>query len=100
MQTQRFAYLKTMFGDRPIPVASRLHYAISAVEDGIVQELEEAIRMTVPNARVRTYMFDGLVIQVHEADVPSITNVLETVGVANRVRFTMKAFPVVDAIDE
>ena len=77
--------------------ATRLHYAISAVEDSIVSILEESFKRAVPDATITTYMFDGMVLHMREQDLPAIESVLQRVWEANRVGFTMKKFPVVDA---
>ena len=64
LESPQFDYLKNMFKDRPIPTASRLHYAIASVEDAIVSAAEDALALAVPSAKIMTYMFDGAVVKV------------------------------------
>ena len=53
-----YEYLKGLFEDRRIPFATRLHYALSSIEDSIITRIEEAMATRLPSARINTYMFD------------------------------------------
>ena len=66
----RFNYLKGLFSQRRNPVASRLHYAIASIEDSIVQRVQAAIADAQITCKIVTYMFDGVVLMLHPADVP------------------------------
>ena len=53
-----YEYLKGLFEDRRNPFATRLHYALSSIEDSIITRIEEAMATRLPSARINTYMFD------------------------------------------
>ena len=51
-----------MFNESPNPTATRLHYALSNIEDSIVDEVESGLR-TIDGAAVNTNMCDGAIVE-------------------------------------
>lgn len=83
-------HLKGMFGARPNPLSSRLHYAISKDEDALLADVEKAIG-SVHGARVVSYAFDGCVVHLRGAsDFFLLEECLTDVGKVWKVTFTCK----------
>ena len=87
----KFGYLQGRFAERRHPVASRLHYALSSIEDNIIAGLEDVLRSEMGGrARVLVFMFDGAVITVSgEGGRAALRQILDTVGQTWDVHFKM-----------
>jgi len=94
LEQPKFSHLSALFSDRRFPLACRLHYAMSQIEDTMMQDLEQAIRREFADgARVMTYMFDGMVVRFNTlGNGARLQRVLDEVGTTGRVRFTMEMF--------
>ena len=89
----KFAYLLGKFGDSRSPLASRLHYALSSVEDAITMELAESLEKEFKeHARVIVLMFDGLIAQMRGVDPDAVRRVLVDVGGRWKVTFSIDKF--------
>ena len=89
----RFEYLKRLFSDRRNPTASRMHYALSAKEDHILNDLELQLHSTVPGARIVVYMYDGAVIQMAGDKMSALRECLAAVSHRFNIKYKVAAFP-------
>ena len=87
-----FTHLSGMFGARRHPDATRLHYAVSSMQDLVIQSLEKALGDEFEDeAKIIVYMFDGLVVQTQGVgNERRVRRVLDAVGMAASVKFTME----------
>ena len=89
---QQFSYLEGAFADRPHPLASRLHYALAALEDNVLTDFEAAVLRDGGRAKIVTYMFDGAVLSAHSDDAPRVSAALAIVETARGVKFSLEQF--------
>ena len=88
----QFSDLQNMFNETPNPTATRLHYALSNIEDSIVDEVESGLRTIIAGTAVNTYMFDGAIIEAPPTAVSDIDSVLSACSARRRVHFTVQRF--------
>eukprot|EP00974_Lingulodinium_polyedra_P022615 2183331-Lingulodinium_polyedra.AAC.1 len=61
LEQPKFHCRNGLFADRWFPLTSRLHYAVSSIEDVLMQTVKHSIALEFgDSARVIVYMFDGL----------------------------------------
>ena len=76
---EKFSYLEGRFENRRCPAASKLHYALSSVEDSILADLEKEVT-SVDGISVNTYMFDGAVFLTPENAMDELRAAVKTVA--------------------
>ena len=65
--------------NRRIPDATRIHYALSAYEDDIIQDVWKSLQ-EISGVGLQAFMFDGLVVRMQEEYVADAKRVLEACG--------------------
>ena len=73
-------------------MATRLHYALSSIEDSILMSLQNALAVRLPTARINTLMFDGVVLKIHIDEVGALKAILADVGQPFGVTFKVVKF--------
>ena len=73
-------------------MATRLHYALSSIEDSILQTLKNALNERMPQTTINTYMFDGAVLAIRDSDKDVLGIVLSNVGRLRGVSFKVAYF--------
>jgi hypothetical protein len=94
LESPAHANLATMFSERKHPLATRLHYALAAVEDSIVKDVQDAIEAAFGrNVQVTTFMFDGLIVRLDVLGCKErLQAILEEVGGRRGVNFSLDKF--------
>eukprot|EP00959_Pyramimonas_sp_CCMP1952_P326295 6830114-Pyramimonas_sp.AAC.1 len=67
LEMPRFEYLRRRFADRPNPRASRLHFALAAVEEEIMSDFVGGLEEHVPVCYVNALMLDGAILRLHQS---------------------------------
>lgn len=76
---EKFSYLEGRFANRRCPPASKLHYALSSLEDTILSDLEKEVT-SVNGVSMNTYMFDGAVFLTREDAMDELRAAVKTVA--------------------
>jgi len=94
LESPAHAHLMTKFSERKHPLATRLHYALSSVEDSIVRDVEKAVQEAFgERAQIITYMFDGLIVRMANLGCSdSLRKILDDVGKRRGVHFSLEKF--------
>ena len=92
LDTQKNRHLLERFGERRSPSATRFHYALSAIEDNVITELEAELTRVGLGGCVMTYMFVGCVVRVKAEHLDTVIDAVEKVELKNSVAFTVKDF--------
>ena len=92
LQKSKFDHLASMFSDRRLPSATRLHYALSSIEDSLVEEVTTAlVEEFGGEPQVTVLMFDGLIVRVQgTGHAARVRRILDKVGAAAHVAFTVE----------
>ena len=77
-------------------MSSRLHFALAATEDAILQDVETMLSNDLPSARLHAYMFDGAILEMREEDIDLVQKSLLSVGSKWSVEFTVERFADID----
>ncbi|CAK0872034.1 unnamed protein product [Prorocentrum cordatum] len=85
----KFKYLEGRFENRRCPPASKLHYALSSIEDMVLADLE-AEAASIHGVSVNTYMFDGAVFLTPEDAVADLRAAANAVAVKWGLRVTVE----------
>jgi hypothetical protein len=86
------AHLNNKFTDRPHPLATRLHYALSAVEDRVMADVEQAFLEAGLAQPIVVRMFDGCITRVPTMRVATVHEALEKVSEQWSVAFKVDRF--------
>lgn len=73
LEDAEYEYLKGMFAERPSPRATRLSYALCAMEDALLQQSIDSFARDHPDSQVMVLMFDGLILNIrpqHRGGLP------------------------------
>ena len=94
LENARFQHLNTKFPDRRFPLATRLHYALSAIEDELIMNVHEVLDHEFgKDVQVLVYMFDGMIVRSGSLDNEGkLRDVLTKVGEKANVSFTCEKF--------
>ena len=92
-----FGYLSGLFTDRPYPPATRLSYAIGAMEDAHLCKLADHLTDAFPDGRIIAYMFDGLAFHIDEQRRADLVASLDEFTNAEGLVVTCKAFQAPEA---
>ena len=94
LEKPRFHHLNSKFADRRFPMATRLHYALSAIEDELIMNVHQALtREFGEGVQVLVYMFDGLIVRFDSlGNDDKLRDVLTKVGEKANVSFTCEKF--------
>ena len=79
--------LEARFADRPNPKATRLSYALSAMEDDLLRALCQSAE-ACDGARATVYLFDGALVEVGAARAMGARAALERAALAHRVQLS------------
>ena len=92
LQKSKFDHLASMFSDRRLPSATRLHYALSSIEDSLVEEVTTAlVEEFGGELQVTVLIFDGLIVKVQvTSHAARVRRILDKVGAAAHVAFTVE----------
>ena len=89
----KFDYLRDLFEDRRNPVATRLHYALSCIEDDMINALSAKLSSHFgASCRVMVLMFDGLIIETKGVTGEEIEIALKDFGESRKMTFSLRAF--------
>lgn len=86
---EKFSYLTGLFASRRNPMATKLHYALASIEDDVLSDMEQACQQ-VESLTINTYMFDGAIVYLREADVDHLRRRLEELGRLRKIGFTVE----------
>ena len=86
-----FQHLKARFTDRPNPRATRLHYALAALEETVMSDLVETVSH-IPNCHINAFMCDGAIVRIDEGSMPSLRTELESIGARQGVTLSFSSF--------
>ena len=94
LEQPKFHYLNKRFTSRRFPQATRLHYALSTIEDKLMQDLKVELAREFPDtATVQVYMFDGVVVRFTSlGNAPRLRALLDDFGKKQGVKLTMELF--------
>ena len=85
----RFSYLEGRLVDHRNPLATRVHYALSSVEDAILTHLENGCS-SIESLSFNTYMFDGAILYMKEPDMGRLNRAIRHVSDRWGVRFSVE----------
>ncbi|CAK0812923.1 unnamed protein product, partial [Prorocentrum cordatum] len=88
----RFGYLAPHFSERPNPRGSRIHFALAAVEEDIMNDLVRGLPSHVPSCEVNALMLDGAILRMQESSFDALLQHLENVGSKHGVSFSTDKF--------
>ena len=86
-----FLYLQEHFGNRRNPQATRVHYAMSSIEDAILSDLVRELEF-IPDLRVNTYMFDGALVLTRGEQVGEVKKMMKKVEQKWKVTFSVEVW--------
>ena len=94
LEKPRFHHLSSKFSDRRFPLATRLHYALSAIEDELIMNAHQALtREFGEGVQVLVYMFDGMIVRFGSlGNDDKLRDVLTKAGEKANVSFTCEEF--------
>ena len=92
LATPRFAYLQHAFADRRKPLASRMSYALMALEDEALSAMCAAVN-GVDGARVLAYIFDGAVVAPGAASPEHLLAAINDALIPHGVSAVAKPWP-------
>ena len=86
LATPAFVNLHNMFARRRNPFATRMSYALMALEDAALENMVSAIDEAMPAANVACYLFDGFVVTsptpIHRPDLQrEVAEAVQSYGV-------------------
>lgn len=87
LQLDSCSHLRSMFQHRRNPQASRLHYALAEIEDQILADVESNLS-EIESLSVNTYMFDGCIVRLDDADYDELRRRLAHIASHWKVSFT------------
>ena len=94
LASPRFAYLTSLFSERRNPTATRMSYALGAVEDDIVTAVQTRMAAHLPEITAEALMFDGAILSMPAESEAQLEHLLASVGETKGVSFTIKHFPI------
>ena len=89
LRNDDFQYLNNRFEDRRNPRASRLSYALSAMEDEVLEHLCEAAE-SVGGVTRSVYLFDGALVERRDANFGEVHEALSNAAERAGVEVTLK----------